>query len=77
MATTSALVDFPETGPFVTDFEKSILGIMTLPAVGAGNETAKVCTSTIVIIRDSESRPTTTRHQEHAETGRFVCLLAL
>ncbi|HEX3319876.1 MAG TPA: hypothetical protein VHR84_04190 [Terriglobales bacterium] len=40
MATTSALVDSPETGPFVTDFEKSILGIMTLPAVGAGNETA-------------------------------------
>ena len=77
MATTSALVDFPETGRFVTDFQESILGIVTFTAARAGNETADVRAFVIVLLCHSESRPTTTRHEEHLQLSGFLRSVAV
>jgi hypothetical protein len=77
MATTSALVDFPETGRFVTDFQESILGIVTFTAIRAGKKIADVRALAIVVIGDSEGRTTTAWDEEHLQLSGVLRSVAL
>ena len=49
----------------IAEAEQTIPGIVALPTVGAGNETADVHAPAIKVVRDSETCATTARDEEH------------
>jgi len=63
-----AAADFPEAFVLVVEGQQAIARIVTLAAVGAGNEAADVHSAAVVIFGNGKTGAATARDEEHAET---------
>jgi hypothetical protein len=68
----SDFVYLPIAFAVIPDLQQTVLGVMTLSALGAFQVTAPGCALPIVVFGDGKSRPAAARNQKHFQTFAFV-----
>src|ERR1019366_6864 len=62
-----AAADFPKAFILVVESQEPIARVVTLAAVGAGNEAAEVHSTAVVILGNGKAGAATARDEEHAK----------